>query len=399
MSSRPPVSPTGAKADHRLAVPAHQMEAVARELASQLGVNGSSANAGELKDKQVKWLSVVAGALKKSRGRCVVIAGYDQPWQVQLLAHAMNESLGNRGQNGVSYKAYRRRKPGGRHFPCEARQGHAGRPGGMPDRSGEQSCVFRAGRHRVSKSMQKVPFRFHVGLYQDETARQCHWHLPLAHYLESWEDARAFDGTTSLIQPLIEPLYDNISLAEMTRFLSAHIETPGRQIVREYWQNEFQQSGSEANGANEKNAEPNNRKKTTRQTQRGHGIKRVTSKSRNDNQVKPAKAETPAQNANEKQNGKATKQSNQNQHAQETNAANGQKDQNAQNRPGKDQSFEDFWETALHDGLVRGVREREFPPKDVKMQEGWQQKLESNKLGFPSGRRIRNRISDRSEHL
>ena len=125
------------------------------------------------------------------------------------------------------------------------------------------------------KVMQKVPFRFHVGLYQDETARQCHWHLPLAHYLESWEDARAFDGTTSLIQPLIEPLYGNISLVEIVRVLSTSIETPGRQIVREYWESQFQQAGSEANRPQTKKTPSKTRraKYNQEQCERGMGFK------------------------------------------------------------------------------------------------------------------------------
>ncbi len=296
------VSPTGAKADHRLAVPAHQMEAVARELAGQLGVAGASQSAGTLKDQHAKWLSVLAEALKKHRGRCVVIAGSDQPWQVQVLAHAMNASLGNMGKTVFHTQPIAiASQESDQSLIKLAKDMQAGRV----------KCLILLATNPVYsapadidflKAMQKVPFRLHVGLYQDETARECHWHLPLAHYLESWEDARAFDGTTSLIQPLIEPLYDNISLVEIARFLTAQIETPGREIVREYWQNQFQQGGSE------------------------------------------------------------------------TEEANGE-----QNPP--DEGFENFdayWETALHDGLVRGVREREFPPKDLPMQEGWQQKLDTD---------------------
>ena len=59
-----------------------------------------------------------------------------------------------------------------------------------------------------AEALDKVANRVHLGLYYDETAEQCHWHIPEAHYLESWGDVRAFDGTVSLIQPLIAPLYD-----------------------------------------------------------------------------------------------------------------------------------------------------------------------------------------------
>src|SRR5258707_126019 len=60
---------------------------------------------------------------------------------------------------------------------------------------------------RFNEALDRVPFRAHLGLYDDETARLCHWHVPEAHYLESWGDVRAVDGTATLLQPLIAPLY------------------------------------------------------------------------------------------------------------------------------------------------------------------------------------------------
>ena len=64
---------------------------------------------------------------------------------------------------------------------------------------------------RFAESLSRVPVRIHLGLYDDETAQLCHWHVPEAHFLESWSDVRAFDGTASIIQPLIAPLYDGRS--------------------------------------------------------------------------------------------------------------------------------------------------------------------------------------------
>ena len=83
----------------------------------------------------------------------------------------------------------------------------------------------------------KVPLRIHVGLHYDETAEICHWHVPEKHYLESWGDARAYDGTVSLIQPLIEPLYAGKSACEVLQlFARDNFEKNDRDIVREYWQ-------------------------------------------------------------------------------------------------------------------------------------------------------------------
>jgi molybdopterin-containing oxidoreductase family iron-sulfur binding subunit len=64
----------------------------------------------------------------------------------------------------------------------------------------------------TAERMATIPFRVHLGPYMDETAEHCHWHIAEKHYLESWGDARAYDGTVSLLQPLIDPLYDSRSI-------------------------------------------------------------------------------------------------------------------------------------------------------------------------------------------
>ena len=65
----------------------------------------------------------------------------------------------------------------------------------------------------------KVGLRIHLGLYSDETAELCHWHVPEAHFLESWSDARAYDGMVGIVQPLIAPLYDGKSQDEFIAIL------------------------------------------------------------------------------------------------------------------------------------------------------------------------------------
>jgi molybdopterin-containing oxidoreductase family iron-sulfur binding subunit len=82
----------------------------------------------------------------------------------------------------------------------------------------------------------KVRSRIHLSLYEDETAELCHWHIPEAHFLEAWGDARAYDGTISIIQPLIAPLYDGKSAHEILAVLAGQEETSGHDVVRGYWQ-------------------------------------------------------------------------------------------------------------------------------------------------------------------
>jgi molybdopterin-containing oxidoreductase family iron-sulfur binding subunit len=91
---------------------------------------------------------------------------------------------------------------------------------------------------RFAEHLGKVGTRVHLSLYDDETSALCHWHIPEAHYLESWSDTRAYDGTVSIVQPLIAPLYNGKSAHEL---LAVLIDQPNRSdydIVREHWQNQ-----------------------------------------------------------------------------------------------------------------------------------------------------------------
>src|SRR5262249_16073270 len=84
-----------------------------------------------------------------------------------------------------------------------------------------------------------------LGLYYDETSQLCHWHVPEAHCLESWGDTRAFDGTVTIMQPLIAPLYNGKSAYEVLAAMTARPEQSAYEIVRAYWQNKNQGAGFE----------------------------------------------------------------------------------------------------------------------------------------------------------
>ena len=93
---------------------------------------------------------------------------------------------------------------------------------------------------RFADAISKVQTRFHSGLFLDETATLCHWHVPAAHYLEAWSDARTVDGTVSIVQPLIQPLYGGKSAHEVVATLSDRPERLGYDLVREYWTQQAQ---------------------------------------------------------------------------------------------------------------------------------------------------------------
>jgi molybdopterin-containing oxidoreductase family iron-sulfur binding subunit len=88
---------------------------------------------------------------------------------------------------------------------------------------------------KFAEAMNKVQLRAHLSLYDDETSALCHWQIPEAHFLEAWSDGRAFDGTTSIVQPLIAPLYGGKSAHEVLASMSERPERSGHDIVRDFW--------------------------------------------------------------------------------------------------------------------------------------------------------------------
>jgi MoCo/4Fe-4S cofactor protein with predicted Tat translocation signal len=230
------VSCTGAKADHRLALRPKEIEDLARSVATRLGVAAGGNVSGPLE----KWAAAVAKDLHAHRGRCLVLAGDRQPPIIHLLAYALNDHLDNVGKT-VTYTVPVDARPGDRTQSLRelVQDMERGRVellmilGGNPVYTAPVDFKF-------TEHLQKVPLRIHHGLYVDETSYQCHWHLPEAHYLEAWSDGRAYDGTTSIAQPLIEPLYQGRSIHEVVALLTDLRETPGREIVRGHWRRQWE---------------------------------------------------------------------------------------------------------------------------------------------------------------
>jgi MoCo/4Fe-4S cofactor protein with predicted Tat translocation signal len=238
-------SVTGAAADHRLPLRASAVEPFARAVAAALGVSGvtpapSTQHPAPSTQHPAppKWVDAVARDLQQHRGASLVIAGEQQPPVVHALAHAMNQALGNVGTTVLYTDAVEA-------DPVDHLQSlremvddmAAGRVellviiGGNP--------VYTAPADlRFAEHLGKVGMRVHLGLYDDETSALCHWHLPEAHYLEAWGDARAYDGTVSIIQPLIAPLYNGKSAHELVAALAEQPNRSDYEIVREYWQNQ-----------------------------------------------------------------------------------------------------------------------------------------------------------------
>jgi MoCo/4Fe-4S cofactor protein with predicted Tat translocation signal len=236
-------SATGAKADHRLPIRAADALAFMRLMVQPAGLqHPQSSSAMEAARQRA---NAIADDLRKSGGRSVVIVGDHQPPSVHAVGHYINQSLGNVGK-AVFYIDPVDANPINqtdslKELVADMQGGRVDLLiilGGNPAYDAPADLNFAD----LLKS-NKVPVRVHHGLYQDETAELCQWHVPATHELESWGDARAYDGTASIIQPLIAPLYNGKSAIEFVALLSGQAEATGYELVRSYWQK--QHSGAD----------------------------------------------------------------------------------------------------------------------------------------------------------
>ncbi|MFN7916231.1 MAG: TAT-variant-translocated molybdopterin oxidoreductase [Vicinamibacterales bacterium] len=223
---------TGSRADHRLGLKPSEIESLARQIAAGVGVGSAAAGSGE----SAKWAAAVAKDLQAHRGTSVVIAGPAQPAAVHALAHAMNQALGNVGQT-VHYTQTVDVEPVDQLESIKALAADmaAGSVdlliilGGNPVYNAPADLNFAA-------SLEKVQTRVYLTQFNDETAAHCQWIVPASHFLEHWSDGRGHDGTASIVQPLIAPLYGGKSAHEVIGVLSERPERQAYDVLREYWQ-------------------------------------------------------------------------------------------------------------------------------------------------------------------
>ncbi|MFY9530624.1 MAG: TAT-variant-translocated molybdopterin oxidoreductase [Candidatus Acidiferrales bacterium] len=228
---------TGMMADHRQPIRASEVETFARALSVALG---TPAGAGSSATSKIpaEWIRAVARDLNNHRGSCVIVAGEHQPPIVHSLAHAMNWALANVGQT-VIYTDPLEAAPVNeleslRQLVADMSSGGASLLiilGGNPVFNAPADLDF-------ANNLLRVKQRVHLSLHNDETSELCNWHLPEAHFLESWGDSRAYDGTVGIIQPLIAPLYQGKSAHEMLAILSGQPDQSAHEIVRSYWKSQ-----------------------------------------------------------------------------------------------------------------------------------------------------------------
>ena len=230
---------TGAKADHRLALRASEIEAAARALSAGGAGSFSNANAA-------KFLGAAAKDLQAHRGRSLVVAGEYQPAAVHELARTLNESLGNVGTT-VTYAPTVDVNPADQIASLrELTQAMDAGQVALLVIFGANPVFTAPADLKFNEKLAKVPLSVAHTMFVDETATLCHWNLPLAHPLESWGDGRAYDGTVTIMQPLIAPLYEGRAMTEvLAAFIDAQSGKSAHDLVRDYWSRAYRgQAGS-----------------------------------------------------------------------------------------------------------------------------------------------------------
>ncbi len=231
---------TGTLADHRLPVRASGVGSVAAALAAELGVPGAADQDSSSDVDRAAWIAAVAKDLAANRGRCAIIPGDYASSEVHVLAHALNAWLENVGSTVTLAEPVEEQPENETESLRQLVQDMA---------AGEVDLLLILGCNPAYEApsdldfrnaMTEVANRVHLGLYDDETAEYCHWHIPEAHYLESWGDSRSFDGSVCLTQPLIEPLYGGKTASEVLSLLSVDGERSCLSLLTDHWSQNFE---------------------------------------------------------------------------------------------------------------------------------------------------------------
>jgi molybdopterin-containing oxidoreductase family iron-sulfur binding subunit len=240
---------TGANADHRLSVRPSQLQAISTKLLAIIQVD-HALRASMIRPPEgiieagtpLGWVNTVAQDFLQNEGTSVVIVGDDQPPIIHALAHAMNDALGNVGKT-VFYTD-----------PIEANsidQTQSLRElVNDIDANKVETLIIVGGNPTYNTPVDlrldydrlntKVKLRAHLNLYNNETSEICHWHIPAAHYLESWGDTRSYDGTVTIVQPLIAPLYEGKTAHELLALFSDNYDHKPYDIVKDYWRSHWE---------------------------------------------------------------------------------------------------------------------------------------------------------------
>jgi molybdopterin-containing oxidoreductase family iron-sulfur binding subunit len=220
---------TGGMADHRLRVPASQVTAIAAQIARELGVPGIGGS--PISDENhLKWIRAMAADLREHAGKSVVLAGSRQPGQLHQLALAINQTLGNIGEGKALLAVQTGNTGRGSVFKLKE-DIEAGQIDTLFILTPANPVYDAPSDIDFAALLGKVKTSIHLGERTNATAHAATWHIPAAHYLEAWSDARSARGVYTVVQPMILPLYpDCVSELEL---LVALLKDDGKLIAGE----------------------------------------------------------------------------------------------------------------------------------------------------------------------
>ncbi|HEX8702290.1 MAG TPA: TAT-variant-translocated molybdopterin oxidoreductase [Myxococcaceae bacterium] len=254
---------TGGMADHRLRLKSSEILGLAAAVAQGLGgavagLAGAAAAKSAAPANAQKWIDAVVSDLRGAAGRCVVVAGERQPAAVHALAHAINVALGNVGKTVrfVASAAEASNLAGVRELVADIKAGRVDTlvitafnpvyslpadvglaevldPKSNPEQRGKLSVLY-------------------TSLFEDETAALCDWFVPAAHQLETWSDGRSVDGTVSIAQPLIQPLFNGVPESELLALFLDEPYAPAYQMLRDFWRGQPATQGADFESSWEK---------------------------------------------------------------------------------------------------------------------------------------------------
>ena len=231
---------TGAKADLRIAAHPDSVAEVAIAIANKLGAD---LDAPALPPVLTRRIEAIWRDLDSARGHALLLAGPTLPADIHAVVHWINRKLD---------------APLTLIEPVDSAKDLAPQPlAALVEAIGANtvSTLLTFGTNPVydaapaidvEGALRRIPFSVHLGLYEDETGRACRWRVPCSHPLESWSDLRGSDGTASLVQPLINPLYDSVTPHELLARVLGDTASSAHDLVRRTWRDRWAAASDDA---------------------------------------------------------------------------------------------------------------------------------------------------------
>jgi molybdopterin-containing oxidoreductase family iron-sulfur binding subunit len=225
---------TGAAADHRIICRPAEIEDFVTALLEMIE-KGTSDRAAMLSDNMKRRLTAAARELADNKSRSLVVAGREQSVFIQQAACRLNDALQNTGKT-IDYIPNIEEAPEKTSASLQALIEDLGEKkvsdlvilDGNPVYASPRGLDF-------GKMCRNAGTVVYLGPYEDETSELANWHIPMAHELESWGDVKAFDGTVTIRQPLINPLYNGITEYELCMLLLGKNTDRYEELIRGYW--------------------------------------------------------------------------------------------------------------------------------------------------------------------